>query len=240
MIKAPHSVASSVPSLRSVPFMTPPAGTAVLTERQRAQLMRIGTRLRLTPRTIVYHEGAAAESAFVVMEGAVKAYRDMPSGRRAVCAFLFSRDLFGLAERGRYLNATQAITPVTLLRLPMRELAVVLKHDGDLQFEFLTKITHELRESQRRAVLITRRDAPGRLAMFLVMMNERLSAGVRPSHVVPLPMSRSDIAGYLGLSLESVSRAAAVLQHRQLVKFEGRHAARIVNPDGLAKLATAI
>jgi CRP/FNR family transcriptional regulator, anaerobic regulatory protein len=239
MIKAPSAVTPSVAPLRSVPFLMPP-GTAVLTERQRNQLLRIGTRIRLTPRTIAYHEGAAADSAFIVIEGAVKAYRDMPSGRRAVCAFLFSRDLFGLAERGRYVNSTQAITPVTLLRLPMRELASVLKHDGDLQFEFLTKIMHELREAQRRATLITRRDAPGRLAMFLVMMNGRLSAGVRPSHVVPLPMSRSDIAGYLGLSLESVSRASAVLQHRMLVKFEGRHAVRIINPDGLTRLAVTV
>jgi len=241
MAKSPPSTPASLPRFRAVPFLTPPTiTTAVLTERQRKELLRIGTRVHLTPRTIAYREGSAAEHAFIVLDGVVKGYRDMPSGRRTVCAFLFSRDLFGLAERGRYLNTTQAVTQTTLLRLPMRELAAVLKQDGDLQFEFLTKITHELRESQRRSILITRRDAPGRLAMFLMLMAERVALGVRPAHVVPLPMSRSDVAGFLGLSLESVSRAAAVLEHRMLVKFEGRHSVRLINPDGLAKLAAAV
>ena len=241
MAKSPPSTPASLPRFRAVPFLTPPTiATAVLTERQRKELLRIGTRVHLTPRTIAYREGSAAEHAFIVLDGVVKGYRDMPSGRRTVCAFLFSRDLFGLAERGRYLNTTQAVTQTTLLRLPMRELAAVLKQDGDLQFEFLTKITHELRESQRRSILITRRDAPGRLAMFLMLMAERVALGVRPAHVVPLPMSRSDVAGFLGLSLESVSRAAAVLEHRMLVKFEGRHSVRLINPDGLAKLAAAV
>jgi CRP-like cAMP-binding protein len=240
MVK-PQSAPATLPRFRAVPFLTPPTiATAVLTERQRKELMRIGTRVHLTPRTIAYREGTPAEYAFIVLDGTIKSYRDMPSGRRSVCAFLFSRDLFGLAERGRYLNTTQAVTQTTLLRLPMRDLAHALKMDGDLQFEFLTKITHELRESQRRATLITRRDAPGRLAMFLMLMAERVAIGIRPTHVIPLPMSRSDIAAFLSLSLESVSRAAAVLEHRMLVKFEGRHAVRLTNPDGLAKLAAAV
>jgi len=57
---------------------------------------------------------------------------------------------------------------------------------------------------------------------------------------VPLPMSRSDIANFLGLSLESVSRASAELERRGIVKFESRHVARILNPARLAKLSAAV
>ncbi len=237
-----EQVVHRVPPFRTIPFLK--AGrdseTVSLTKRQREELAHLGTRIRLSPRTIIYKEGSAAQWIFAVTEGVVKSYRDLRSGKRIVSAFLFARDLFGLSENGRYVNATQTITRVTLYRLPVDGLAVLLKHDGDMQFGFLAKVTHELRESQRRAILITRRDAAGRLAMFIALMAERVDRAATGARVVPLPMTRSDIAGFLGLSLESVSRAAAALERRGLVTFDGRHAARIINPAGFARLAAAV
>lgn len=230
------------PSLRAVPFLRTAADTdtIVLTSRQREQLMLIATRLRLPARTIVYREGAAADWVFAVMEGVVKSYRDLPSGKRELSAFLFRRDLFGLAERGRYVNCTQAVTQVTLYRLSLSQLTLLLKRDADLQFQFLAKVTHELRESQRRAVLINRRDAAGRLAMFIELMAARRDRSTCREREVPLPMSRTDIADYLGLSRESVSRAAKELLRRDLVHFENPHLVRIVDATGLAELAAAV
>jgi CRP/FNR family transcriptional regulator, anaerobic regulatory protein len=234
--------AHPAPALRAVPFWKAAAetDTIVLTSRQREQLMLIGTRLRLPARTIVYREGAAADSVFAVMDGAVKSYRELPSGKRELCAFLFRRDLFGLAEKGRYVNCTQAITQVVLYRLSLSQLTLLLRRDADLQFQFLTKVTHELRESQRRAVLINRRDAAGRLAMFIELMAARRDRSTCGEREVPLPMSRTDIADYLGLSRESVSRAAKELLRRRLVHFENTHLVRIVDATGLAKIAAAV
>jgi len=231
-----------VPAFRTIPFLKPGADTetVVLTDRQREALTHIGTRVRLPARMLIYREDSAAQWVFAVTEGAVKSYRELPSGKRSVVAFLFARDLFGLASNGRYVNSTQAITRVTLYRLPLDALAVLLKHDGDMQFKFLAKVTHELRESQRRAILINRRDAAGRLATFIAWMGERADRAVNGGRVVQMPMTRSDIAGFLGLSLESVSRAAAELERRHLVRFESRHLARIVDTAGLARLVAAL
>ena len=242
MRKVGATDAQPAPSLRAVPFLKTAAetDTIVLTSRQREQLMLIGTRLRLPARTIIYREGAAADSVFAVMEGAVKSYRDLRSGKRELCAFLFRRDLFGLAERGRYVNCTQAVTRVTLYRLPVSQLTLLLKRDTDLQFQFLAKVTHELRESQRRAVVIKRRDAAGRLAMFIELMAARRDRSTCREREVPLPMSRTDIADYLGLSPESVSRAAKELLRRDLVHFENPHLVRIVDATGLAEIAAAV
>jgi CRP-like cAMP-binding protein len=225
-----------------VPFLKTAAETEsiVLTKRQREQLMLIGTRLRLPARTIVYREGAAAEWVFAVTEGAVKSYRDLRSGKRELFAFLFRRDLFGLAERGRYVNCTQAVTRVTLYRLPVSQLTLLLKRDAELQFQFLAKVTHELREAQRRGVIINRRDATGRLAMFIELMAARRDRSTCRELEVPLPMSRTDIADYLGLSRESVSRAARELLRRHLVHFENTHLVRILDETGLAKIAAAV
>ena len=229
------------PSFGAVPFIeTSPNDTIALTARQRQQLLQIGVRLRLPARKVIYREGAVADSVFVVMEGTVKTYRDLRSGKRALCAFLFKRDLFGLAERGRYVNFAQAVTPVVLHRLSMTQLTTLLKQDAELQFQFLAKVTHELRESQRRAVLINRRDAAGRLAMFIELMAARLGRSARQGREVTLPMSRTDIANYLGLSLESVSRAATELRRRGLVTFATPHLVRIVDASALADLAAAV
>jgi CRP/FNR family transcriptional regulator len=211
-----------------------------LTARQREQLLQIGLRTHLPRRTVIYREGEVSDAVFVVMEGVVKCYRHLPSGKRALCAFLHSRDLFGLAEDGRYVNTAQAATEVLMYRLPLEPLSVLLKQDGELQFQFMSKVLHELRESHRRAILVNRRDAAGRLAMFLMAMAARQEGTAAGDETIALPMTRSDIADYTGLSLESVSRAAAELERNGLARFEGRHSAAILDHRRLAKFAALV
>jgi len=234
--------APAVGSEKAQPFLTPTAAsdTVVLTERQRIELSKIALRLRLPARKFIYREDGPAQSIYSVIDGLVKTYRDLPSGRRVVGSFLFPRDLFGLAQNGHYVNTAQAISPVTLYRFPLTDLVALLKRDGEMQFQFMLKVTHELRDAQRRAILLGRRDAPGRLAMFVMLMMEEPSGFDRESSTVSLPMTRSDIAAFLGLSLESVSRAAAELQRRGLIEFQGRRAARILDQVRLGKLAAAV
>jgi CRP/FNR family transcriptional regulator, anaerobic regulatory protein len=241
-MKKPLPVADRAPSLRAVPFLrtTDVTEIALLTDRQREELARIAVRVRLPARSVIYREGAPAGSVFAVDQGVVKSYRELPSGKRVVGAFLFARDLFGLAETGRYLNTAQAVSMITLYRLPLDQLTVLLRHDSDMQFQFLVKVTHELRESQRRTILVNRRDAAGRLAMFVAMMAERAATPGPCGRIVSLPMTRSDIAGFLGLSLESVIRAAAELDRKGLVRFEGRHSARIHDEGAFARLVAAV
>ncbi len=151
-------------------------------------------------------------------------------------AFVFADDIFGLAEVGRYVNTAQTLTPSTIYSVPFEVLASVLQQDADLEFHFLSKVTHELRESQRRAIMMGRRDAAGRLAMFLVTLRRRL--GRRAARdVIPLPMSRSDIAAYLGHSLEAVVRASAQLTKMGIVEFHGRHEVHVVDSGRLERLA---
>ena len=227
--------------LKGLPFLSPAAGQPTgLTSRQRETLTRIALRIRLPARKMIYRAGSEAGFAFAVAEGVVKGYRELPSGKRVVCAFLFPRDLFGLSENGVYVNCAQSITDVTLHRLPLPELAHVLRHDGDLQFHFLSKITHELRQAQRQSILMGRRDAPGRLAMFLAMMLDRAESDDRHSPVVDLPMTKSDIAGFLGLSLAGVNRAFAELERDELVSFDDAHQARILDVPGFSRLVAAL
>jgi CRP-like cAMP-binding protein len=230
------------PRFDSIPFLNTGANPdpTLLTEDQRKALAQIGKRLQLPARSTIYREGSRADSVFVVVDGVLKSYRELPSGKRAMSAFLFRHDIFGLAERGKYLNCVNAITAVTLHQLPFEDLIPVIKRDAELQFKFLAKVTQALRESQRRAILVGRRDAVGRLAMFMMMMREHHHHANGNDRIIPLPMSRTDIADFLGLSREALSRAVRGLQRRGIVAFDGRHVARIVDASSLAKLAAAL
>jgi CRP-like cAMP-binding protein len=227
------------PSLRAVPFNeTGPPGAAVrlLSHRQQHQLAALSTRIRLPPRAIVYAEEANAESAFIVAEGVVKAFRHLPNGRRRVVAFLFPEDIFGLAESGFYVNTAQAVTPVLLYRIRLDVLMTTLKHDPELHLQILCKIAHELRESQRQTIIVSRRDATGRVAMLLRLL-ERQTMGLDGPHEIQIPMTRSDAANYLGLSLEAVSRACRRLERSGIVSFPNLRAANVVDRPRFDKLA---
>jgi CRP-like cAMP-binding protein len=230
-----------LPAIRATGFLgTVTPGVPLLTSAKREELLQLATRLRLPARMVLYEEQSPARWLFINAHGAVKSFRDLPSGKRRVAAFLFPGDIFGLAENGHYVNATQSITPVTLYRIPLDTLAEVFRHDPELQFAFLCKVTHELREAQRRTITLGRRDAAGRLAMFLMMLRGHLRVTDDDPNEIPLVMSRSDIADFLALSLEAMSRASAELERRGLVRFEGRHLARVLDLRRLEKLAAAV
>jgi CRP-like cAMP-binding protein len=235
------SKVDDAPSLRAITFSATGGASPVplLTKAQRQQLAAIATRLRLRPRTIVYREDTPATGVFVIASGVVKSFRDLPSGRRRVAAFLFAEDIFGLAENGLYVNTAQAVTEVRAYRLPIDALERLFVHDGQLQLQFLCKVTHALRQSQRQKIVLTRRDAVGRVAMFLSML-ERRAAEAGSTSAIDVPMSRSDVAGYLGLSLEAVSRATTTLTRRRTIAFVDRHTVRIVDRGRFDRLVADV
>lgn len=216
--------------------MTPdePGADIVLTPAQRRRLEAIATKLELRPRALVYRAGTPADFVFVNSAGVVKSVQELPSGRRRITSFWFAGDLFGVAQKGKYVYSTLAVTAATVYRLPLAELRALLIADGLLQYQFLSKITHEYREAQRQKLLLIRRDAVGRVAMFLRML-ERRSPGPRPD-TIAVPISRSDIASYLGVTLESVSRAKTKLEAMGIVDWSERQVARILDRPRFDKL----
>ena len=229
------------PSIRAITFgkSQDVGAKRLLTVRERQKLANIGTRMKVPARSILCREETDADWIFIVTEGVVKSFRELPSGKRRLAAFLFAADVFGLAENGRYVNTAQAITGVTLYRIPIDSLTALFNRDPELGFKFLVKATHELRAAQRRAIVLTRRDALGRLAMFLRML-EKDGPRVSERGVISIPMSRSDIADYLGMSLEAVSRASSGLARHGLVAFDGRHIVRIIDRKRFDELVAAL
>jgi CRP-like cAMP-binding protein len=227
------------PSLRAIPF-GPGTGEAagLLSSQQRSQIATIATSLQLPRGKLIYREGSNAQSVFIIANGIVKLFRDLPSGKRRVMTFLFADDVFGLAQSGRYMNSAQTITPVTLYRMRVATLVDILRGDADLAMQFLCKVTHELREALRHTVIVTRRDALGRVTMFLRMLERDSHLGLDSR--IDVPMSRLDAANYLGLSLEAVSRALSELERSGIIAFEGRRIVRVLDRVRFERIAAAL
>ena len=217
-----------LPMLLTSPLFEAGTERRRLTPRERQKLANAATRLQLPRGHIIYRAGEPADSIFINGGGVVVSYTELASGQRSVAVFRFQADIFGLAEDGRYVNTTRAVTPVTVFRIPADELMLILQHDAALEFQFLCKVVDELRLSQRKAIIVARRDAVGRVAMFLDLLLHHTSRDPRAPNRIDLPMTRTDIGGFLNLTLESVSRACRRLTKDGIVEFD-EQGARIIN-----------
>ena len=227
-------------SLRAIPFQRAGHGRIeLLSDAQREALARHATERTLAARTMVFHAGDAAASVFLIGTGVVKSFRELPSGRRRIAAFWFAGDIFGLAEAGCYVNSVQTITPVRLYELDIETMTGLFKRNAELELQFLCKTFHILRDAQHHNIIVGRRDAAGRLAMLLALL-QRQSGGAHGPLEVTIPMTRSDIASYLGLSLEAVVRATRRLELEGIVEFVGRHLARILDRQRFEALAARV
>ena len=230
------------PALRGIPFLEHAgpgaAHVELLSETQRHKLLRRASVRSVPQRTTIYHAGARATSVFIIGDGVAKSFRDLPSGRRRIALFLFPGDVCGLAEAGHYVNSVQTITAARIYELNVQALTQLFRGDAELELQFLCKVVHVLREAQHHNILLGRRDAVGRLAMLLRLLQKQSTA--RGQREIPMPMTRTDIANYLGLSLEAIVRASRRLELQGIVEFVGRHRARIADPHRFEGLVSNV
>jgi CRP-like cAMP-binding protein len=209
----------------------------LLTDEERAQLSVIASIARFKKGAQIYREGERADAVFNIVSGVVKSYKVLPDRTERIAAFLFADDLFGLAEEGHYTNATKAVTAVTAYRIPVPALESRLRKDAALEFHVICKLCHELREAQRHALLLGRRNALARVAMFFQLLENYQSVRGESAEELYLPMNRSDIADYLGMSLEAISRSFRTLTSRGFLSFGNKRHVRVLNRGQLEAIA---
>lgn len=207
----------------------------LLSDEERAQLATISSIVRFRKGEQIYAAGDPAETMYNVIGGIVKSYRTMPNGGEHIAAFLYPEDLFGLAEEGRYVNATKAVTPVVAYAMPVAAVQKRLSKDATLGLHVIAKLCHELRQAQRHALLLAQRHALVKLAMFLQLL-EHLQSAESPGGEIYLPMGRSDIADYVGMSLAAVSRGFRTMMVRHIVKIRDRRHVTVVDRRAFDKL----
>lgn len=220
----PRQSPTAEPRLTAVPFVGRSRGRALslLSAGDAVQLGAMGEPVSFRKGEVVYRANATADSVYNLVQGAAKTFQRLPRGAVLVTRFLYPGDLFGLAEQGNYTETAEAIVPAVALKIPIDAFARLLESNGPLAVRMICRLAHDLRETQRQSRILAHNTALGRIAFFLELLaRSDLMRG--PGGSSYLPMSRGDIADFVGLTLEAVSRAFGKLDQLRIVTFVDRH-----------------
>lgn len=215
----------------SAPAVWGPGGGPgqVLTAEERAMLAGIATIVRFRKGESIYEDGDDASALFNIVTGMVKAYRLLPDQRKHIVGFLFPNDLIGLAENGKYVNSAEALTAVTLYKIPAAAIESRLRLHPGLDFQLIGKLCHDLRDAQGHAFFLSKHRAAAKLGLFLQMLEIQQAGQGASAGEVFLPMSRSDVGSYVGISSEAVSRSFRDLAGRGAIGFSDRRHVQIID-----------
>ena len=185
----------------------------------------------------LFRTGDALSSVFVARDGAFKTVTVSEDGEEQVLGFHLPGDLIGLDALGLGTHRCEAIalTTANVCDVPFEELTSVAAQLPTLQQQLLRVIGHSGNRDHDHMEILVRRQANERIALFLHGLGKRYRQIGLPAHTFKLPMSREDIARYLGLALETVSRGFSRLQEDEVIAVHGRHV-EILDVDELDRL----
>jgi CRP/FNR family nitrogen fixation transcriptional regulator len=165
----------------------------------------------------IYGEDEPSEYVYQVVSGAVRSYKLLSDGRRQIGAFYLPGDVFGLESGPVHRLTAEAIVDTTVRLLKRRTLEHAAQSDVQIARSLWAMTACELRHAEDHMLLLGRKNAMERVANFLLEMDSRLAV----AGMMALPMCRRDIGDYLGLTLETVSRALSQLHSQGILGFSG-------------------
>ena len=180
----------------------------------------------------IFAEGEGAGYVYKLVSGAVRVSKLLPDGRRQISAFQLPGDMFGFEADDIHHASAEAIVPVKVVAFKWHSL-LSASESGGLVHELLNRTMIGLRQTQDHLLLLGRKNARERLAAFLLEMSRRSGA----EEVLDLAMPRHDIADYLGLTLETVSRMFAELKAAGMIRLESARRVHLIDLTKLTELA---
>jgi CRP/FNR family transcriptional regulator len=208
---------------------------AGLSPQSAGRLMAVSSLYRKAPGETLFAEGDEAESVYEVVRGMLRLCKLLPDGRRQITGFLSAGQFLGLAPEGVCVYTAEAITEVTLCRYKRSAFDRLIDEVPGFAKRVLAVASHELSAAQNQMLLLGRKAAVEKVASFLLLMAEQ--AGEDEDGTIELPMTRSDIADYLGLTIETVSRTLTRLKQDRLIALPTPDRIKIRDRDQLEELA---
>ena len=186
----------------------------------------------------LFRSGEPFESVYMVRSGIVKTCALDESGEERVLGLHAPGDLVGLdgIHGGRHASGAVVLDTSSVCRFPYEALCRLSARAPRVQHRLLSKMSQRIRDDERRLAMLAQRSAGRRMASFLVSLaGARHARGLR-SDEIPLPMSRADIASYLVLAVETVSRVLTRLQEAGVIDVY-RKRIRILDEEALRAVA---
>lgn len=193
--------------------------TSLQRRRQGRSAAVEGVTRRLTPGQHLFFESDRANFVFKVTSGVLRLTRTQKDGRRQVIAFGFPGDVIGLPCEGRHTTECDAITTVEVV--PRRcDISEPSGMDPNLRARLMDAALNEIRMLQDHFLILGRRLASEKVAAFIVLLLDRIGEPLADYRLIRLPMNRADIADYLGLTPETVSRSITQLRAQNVIALD--------------------
>jgi CRP/FNR family transcriptional regulator len=189
---------------------------------------------------MLFRQGDSFHALYVVRSGALKTFVEGADGQTQVLGFSLPGEIVGVdaLSNDYHLCGAIALERTSICELPYNQLQRVVSEVPSLQRQLMRFISREIVSEQHHLVVMGKQQAQERLAIFLRSLSDRYGRLSRDSSNLTLPMSRSDIANYLGLVIETVSRLFSRMESAGILAVD-RKSVRILRPDLLAQLCAA-
>jgi CRP/FNR family transcriptional regulator, nitrogen fixation regulation protein len=213
---------------------TKPASRAVSSAASHAgegNIEFMGAPMSFARNAEIYGEGEPADYLYKLISGTVRTYKVLSDGRRQIGAFYMPGDVFGLETSDEHTFSAEAIADAKVLVIKRSALVALAQHDGEVARQLWALTGRELSRVQDHILLLIK-TAQERVAGFLLEMADRVSNG----NSVELPMSRQDIADYLGLTIETVSRTLTTLENAATIELPSSRRIVLRNRSALSRL----
>lgn len=205
--------------------------TRVAPAESLAALDGVGAVIGLRRDEALFRPGDTAEFYFKVLKGAVRSCHVLADGRRHIGEFFLAGDFIGLDAAESYAFAAEAIVDTALIRYSRRKVEALAAEEPRIGQSLVEIMRAGLAAARERMLLLGHLTAMERIASFLLELSERRGDGG-----ISLPMTRTDIADYLGLTMETVSRAFSQLKSGGIITQHGLHELAIAKRAALVEL----
>jgi CRP/FNR family transcriptional regulator len=192
---------------------------AALDRAELRELEYLSRHAHFTSSQTVFAQEEMTTSFYNVLEGVLRLYKLLPDGRRQIVGFALPGDFLGMTASAHHRFSADAIGPVSVCKFSKSSFVRFIENRPHLLRRINELTVRELNQAQEHMVLLGRRSAEEKVASFLIRWRDRLARLRGPSTAVPLPMSRQDIADFLGLTIETVSRTFTKLERAGVIEI---------------------
>jgi CRP/FNR family transcriptional regulator len=189
-----------------------------------SELEALSQRIRFDAKATLFAQGSRTTGIFNITSGCVRLSKTLSDGRRQIIGFAIAGDFLGLTFSDRCHFTAEAVEPVTACRFDQKAFSAFMAGKPDLVYRLLEFSAQDLALAREQMVVLGRRSAHERLASFLMGLRKRHERLGRQGATLQLAMGRQDIADYLGLTIETVSRTLTKMSRDKLI---------LVVPDGI-------
>lgn len=206
------------------------------TAREGGSIATITSTFKQQAGATIFAEGERTEGLYEVVSGIVRLHKLLPDGRRQITGFLAAGHFLNLLLQDNFTHTAEAVTEVTLCRYPRTGFQRMVDQNPGLALRLLAATSDELRAAQDQMLLLGRKTAAEKMASFLLALAQ-MQDDKAQDNLVQIPMARGDIADYLGLTVETVSRTLARLKRDRLIALTAPTEIELLNRHRLEEMA---